>query len=194
MSSNRPEQSATLSDAERGRLLQLARASIDHGLRHGRPVAVSPQDYPERLRAPGASFVTLHRHSQLRGCIGSLEAQRPLVEDIAINAYAAAFHDPRFPPLTPAELDDLTIHIAILQPAQALTFHSEAELLAQLRPGIDGLILQDGAHRATFLPVVWESLPEPREFLHQLKWKAGLRMDYWSDSIQAWRYSTESFP
>ncbi len=130
----------------------------------------------------------------MRGCIGSLEARRPLVEDIAHNAHAAAFHDPRFPPLSPAELADLTIHIAILQPAEALAFHSEAELLAQLRPGIDGLILQDGAHRATFLPAVWEGLPEPRQFLNELKRKAGLRMDYWSDSIQAWRYTTESFP
>lgn len=194
MCSSRPEQIATLNDAERTLLLQLARASIAYGLTHGRPVAVSLLDYPERLRAPGAAFVTLHRHGQLRGCIGSLEARRPLVEDIAHNAHAAAFHDPRFPPLSPAELADLTIHIAILQPAEALAFHSEAELLAQLRPGIDGLILQEDAHRATFLPAVWEGLPEPRQFLNELKRKAGLRMDYWSDSIQAWRYTTESFP
>ena len=194
MSSSRPEQHASLNDVERRLLLRLARASITHGLTHGRSVAVSLHDYPEPLRASGASFVTLHRHGQLRGCIGSLEAQRPLVEDIAGNAHAAAFRDPRFAPVTRAELDDLTIHIAILQPAQAMAFHSEAELLAQLRPGIDGLILQDGTHRATFLPAVWESLPEPREFLSQLKRKAGLRTDYWSDSIQAWRYTTESFP
>lgn len=194
MSSSQPEQIATLSDAQRTLLLQLARASIAHGLAHGRPIAVKLHDYPENLRAQGAGFVTLHRQGQLRGCIGSLEARRPLVEDIAENAYAAAFRDPRFSPLAPAELDDLTIHIAILQPAQALAFHSEAELLAQLRRGIDGLILQDGAHRATFLPAVWEGLPEPREFLNQLKRKAGLRMDYWSDSMQAWRYTTDSFP
>ncbi len=194
MSSSRPEHIDTLSDTERSLLLQLARASITHGLAHGNPIAVSLHDYPQHLRVPGASFVTLHRYGQLRGCIGSLEAHRPLVEDIAHNAHAAAFHDPRFPPLTPAELAELKIHIAILQPAQAMAFHSEADLLAQLRPGIDGLILQDGAHRATFLPAVWESLPEPRAFLNELKRKAGLRMDYWSDSIQAWRYTTESFP
>jgi AmmeMemoRadiSam system protein A len=183
-----------LSAAQRILLLQLARASIAHGLTHGRPVAVALHDYPEQLRVPGASFVTLHRQGQLRGCVGSLEARLPLVEDIAINAYAAAFHDPRFPSLRPAELDELTLHIAILQPAQALTFHSEADLLAQLRPGIDGLILQDGTHRATFLPAVWEGLPERHEFLTQLKRKAGLRQDHWSDNIQAWRYTTESFP
>jgi uncharacterized protein len=194
MSSNRPDQIANVNDAERALLLTLARASIAHGLTHGRPVAVALDDFPTTQRVQGACFVTLHRHDRLRGCIGSLEAQRPLAEDVANNAYAAAFHDPRFPPLTPAELNDLTIHIAVLQPAAALTFHSETELLAQLRPGIDGLILQDGAHRATFLPSVWESLSEPREFLNQLKLKAGLRMDYWSDSIQAWRYTTESFP
>jgi len=194
MCSSRPEQIATLNEGERTLLLQLARASIAHGMTYGRPIAVSLHDYPERLRAQAASFVTLHRHGELRGCIGSLEAQYPLVDDVAHNAHAAAFRDPRFSPLAPAELDDLTIHIAILQPAEALAFHSEAELLAQLRPGIDGLILQDGANRATFLPAVWESLPEPRQFLNELKRKAGLRMDYWSDSIQAWRYTTESFP
>ncbi len=194
MSSSRPEHPGTLSDAERTLLLRLARAAIAHGLSHGNPPTVTLQDYPERLRAQGASFVTLHRHGQLRGCIGSLEAHRPLVEDIAHNAHAAAFHDSRFPPLTTAEMAALTIHIAILQPAQAMTFRSEADLLVQLRPGIDGLILQDGAQRATFLPAVWESLPEQREFLTQLKLKAGLRADYWSDSIQAWRYTTESFP
>lgn len=194
MCSNQPERSVNLNDAERRLLVQLAHSAISHGLTHDRPLTVSLRDYPQHLRAPGASFVTLHYRNQLRGCIGSLEAQRPLLEDIACNAHAAAFHDPRFLPVTPAELDDLTIHIAILQPAQVLTFHSETELLRQLRPGIDGLILQEGTHRATFLPSVWESLPEPREFLRQLKRKAGLSEDHWSDSMQAWRYTTESFP
>ncbi len=194
MSLSHSEQTAALSATQRSLLLRLARAAIVHGLTHDRPVPVSLDDYPERLRAPGASFVTLHRQGRLRGCIGSLTAQRPLLEDIVHNAHAAAFHDPRFPSMTAAELDDLTLHIAVLQPAQVLNFHSEAELLAQLRTGIDGLILQDGAHRATFLPAVWESLPEPREFLKRLKEKAGLAPDYWSDSIQAWRYTTEAFP
>ncbi len=194
MSSNPPEQRVLLSETDRALLIQLARQSIAHGLEHGGPLPLSSHDYPEQLQAPRASFVTLHRHDQLRGCIGSLEARRPLVEDVTCNAHAAAFHDPRFSPLTRAEFDNLSIHISILQPAEPLRFQSEHELLAQLRPGIDGLILQEGTHRATFLPSVWESLTEPQAFLNQLKHKAGLGMDYWSDTMQAWRYTTESFP
>jgi len=194
MSSNPPEHCVLLSETDRVFLLQLARKSIAYGLEHAKLLPVSNYDYPESLHVPRATFVTLHRHDQLRGCIGSLEARRSLVEDVAYNAHAAAFHDPRFTPLTRAELDDLSIHISILQPAERLRFHSEHELLTQLRPGIDGLILQEGVHRATFLPSVWESLTEPQAFLNHLKQKAGLRMDYWSDKMQAWRYTTESFP
>lgn len=175
----------------RRRLLALAKASIEHGLRTGRPLAVDPAEFPAELLEQRATFVTLQKNQQLRGCIGMLEAVRPLVEDIAENAYAAAFRDPRFPPLNNDELDGLDIHLSILTPPQPLEFTSEQDLLDQLQPGVDGLILQEGFQRGTFLPSVWAQLPEPRQFLRHLKQKAGLPANYWSDSIRLFRYRTE---
>ena len=182
-----------LCEEERELLRKVARASIEHGLQTGRPLAVDTARYPRPLREPGASFVTLNEHGQLRGCIGSLEAIRPLVEDVAHNAYAAAYSDPRFPPLRASELPDLDLHISVLSPATPMQFDSEQDLIRQLRPGVDGLVLENGYHRGTFLPAVWESLPDPRDFLQHLKLKAGLPADYWSDTIRVSRYVTESF-
>ena len=179
--------------SQRDRLLQLARQSIGNGLDHGQPVPVTPADWPDALQRPAACFVTLHRDGQLRGCIGSLEAYRPLVTDVAENAYAAAFRDPRFPPLAADELDSLALSISVLTPATPMRFASEQDLLRQLQPSIDGLILEDDGHRGTFLPSVWEQLPTPEEFLGQLKRKAGLPVDYWSDRIRVSRYTSESF-
>ncbi|HHH35913.1 MAG TPA: AmmeMemoRadiSam system protein A [Gammaproteobacteria bacterium] len=192
---SRPPEEAPppLSAGQRRTLLDIARRSIVHGLEHGRPLEVDPAIYEPRLRAPGASFVTLQLDGRLRGCIGSLEAHRPLVRDVAANAFAAAFQDPRFPPLVHEELAALHIHISVLGAPSPLDFTSEADLLRQLRPGVDGLILEAEGHRGTFLPSVWESLPEPREFLRQLKLKAGLPPDYWSDRVRVLRYTTESF-
>ena len=184
---------APLPEQTRKLLLQLVHDSIAYGLTHGTPLPVRLEDYAEVLRESRATFVTLHIAGQLRGCIGMLEAIRPLVEDVAHNAYAAAFSDPRFPPVGKVELDRLEIEISILSPAVPLEFRSEEDLVGQLRPGVDGLILEDGFHRGTFLPTVWESLPEPREFLRQLKRKAGLSVDYWSPGIRVGRYTTESF-
>ncbi len=127
----------------------------------------------------------------MRGCIGTLEAFRPLAEDIAHNAYAAAFQDPRFPPVDASEVDGLDIHLSLLTPAEPMSFQSEQDLLVQLRPGVDGLILAEGGRRGTFLPSVWEQLPEPAQFLEHLKLKAGLPKTYWSDSIRVFRYETE---
>lgn len=186
--------SIELTEQDRQELLDLARASIRHGLLQSTPEPVQLKDYPMHLQERLASFVTLHLHGQLRGCIGSLEAHRPLVEDIAQNAYAAAFSDPRFAPLTQREYVDLEIHISILNPAEEMAFDTEQELIRQLRPGIDGLILKDGLMRGTFLPSVWQQLPEPRIFLHHLKLKAGLAADYWSDTLRCYRYTTISFP
>lgn len=173
-------------------LLALARDSIGWGLRHGQPLPIEPGNYDEKLRQPGAAFVTLQRNGQLRGCIGSLEAYRPLVQDVSENAFAAAFRDPRFNPLQARELEGLSLSISVLTPAQPMQFESEQDLLRQIRPGIDGLILQQGVHRGTFLPSVWEQLPDPQQFLRHLKQKAGLPADYWSDDIQVSRYQTES--
>ncbi len=183
----------TLSDELRAMLIDVARRSIQHGLTHGRPLQVNPLDYPEPLREQRASFVTLNRSGQLRGCIGHLEAVAPLVVDVAENAFAAAFRDPRFPPLSAGEFDDLEIHISVLSPPEPMSFTSESDLLGQIRPGVDGLILEDGHAKGTFLPSVWESLPNPRDFLAHLKVKAGLPPTHWSPSVKVYRYETESF-
>ena len=171
----------------------MARDSIRKGL-CGEMLAVHATDYPEPLRQLRATFVTLHVDEKLRGCIGTLEARQALVEDVVSNAYGAAFHDTRFPALTWPEYKRLDIHISILSPPEPVQFASEADLLAQLRPQVDGLIIEEGAYRGTFLPSVWEQLPEPREFLRHLKHKAGLSPDYWSSSVRVQRYTTESIP
>jgi AmmeMemoRadiSam system protein A len=123
-----------------------------------------------------------------------LEACRPLAEDVAENACAAAFEDPRFEPLTKKEFEKLEIHISVLSPPEELIFSSKENLLSQIRPGTDGLILQDGFRRGTFLPSVWEELPSKELFLAHLKQKAGLPADYWSDTLRVFRYTTEYFP
>lgn len=174
-------------------LLAVAAASLRSGVAHGRPLDIDPLVYPEHLRHSCATFVTLQKDGHLRGCIGTLEPRRPAVADVAHNAYAAGFSDPRFSPLQRDELRALHIHIALLSPHEALHFKSEADLLARLRPGVDGLVLAEGLRRGTFLPAVWESLPAPADFLRQLKLKAGLPPDYWSDTLRVERYTTTAF-
>ena len=181
----------SLNKEQQLRLLDLAKSSIQHGLQTGRPLKINLTDFPAELTERRATFVTLHKHHQLRGCIGMLEAVRPLAEDIAENAFLAAFRDPRFPPLAADEFDKLDIHLSILTPAEPVSFTSEQELITQLQPGIDGLILEEGRRRGTFLPSVWEQLPEPQQFLRHLKQKAGLSPDYWSENIRISRYRTE---
>ncbi len=177
-------------DADQGRiLLQAARSAIaaEFG---GPPPAALPVHW---LQRPRASFVTLKIHGHLRGCIGSLEARRSLFEDVCHNAVAAAFRDPRFEPLTPAELEELRIEVSILSEATPMDCYDERDALAQLRPGTDGLILEYGLHRATFLPQVWDELPQPAVFLRQLKRKAGLASDFWSDDVRLARYTVQQF-
>ena len=186
-----------LAEPERQALLLLARGSIRHGLDRGGALPVELSSQPEPLRTHHACFVTLQLDGDLRGCIGHLEAVQPLAIDVADNAFAAAFRDPRFAPVSGAELDALHIEISVLTPSEPLAFGSEEELIALLRPSIDGIILAeneaDGSRRGTFLPSVWEQLPQPHDFLRHLKRKAGLSPDHWSDGIRAWRYRTESF-
>ncbi|MDO8605969.1 MAG: AmmeMemoRadiSam system protein B [Phaeospirillum sp.] len=165
-------------------LLELAWASIRHGLAEGRPAA-PPGLRPGRLAEPGAAFVTLYRQGQLRGCIGSAVAWRPLAEDIADNAFKAAFRDPRFSPLTAGELDDLDLSVSVLTPPVPMRFADEAELLARLRVRVDGLIIEDDGRRALFLPSVWEQLPDKRAFLGHLKAKAGMPVNHWSPNFRA---------
>jgi len=183
---------SSYSVTEKHILLRVARDAILHGLERGCELVVEVRAHPPALQAPRATFVTLELNNTLRGCVGTLEATRALIEDVAHNAYAAAFLDARFTALTAAEFDHLALHISVLSAPELMAVASEADLLRQLRAGIDGLILEDGRQRATFLPSVWESLPEPREFLHHLKRKAGLPENYWSATLTVRRYTAES--
>ncbi len=169
-------------------LIRLAAASVNHGLAHGTALAPAPNDVPERLLDNGACFVTLKHLGKLRGCIGSVEAYRPLISDVAENAFASAFQDPRFPPLREEERRGLSLSISVLSPSHPMTFSDEENLLKQLSPGTDGLIIHDQGRRALFLPSVWESLPEPAAFMAHLKRKAGLAVNHWSDTFKAERF------
>ena len=189
-----PDPAMTLSNSDRETLTELAYASIRHGLEQGGPLKFEAiADTPASLLEQAACFVTLNESGQLRGCIGSLEARRPLAVDVCENAYAAAFRDPRFAALTEPELDKLDLSISVLTPARAMQFESEQDLIRQLRPGVDGLILTDAGRRGTFLPSVWEQLPEATDFLRHLKLKAGLPADHWSDGLRVERYTTISW-
>nr|VFJ49246.1 MAG: hypothetical protein BECKDK2373B_GA0170837_10231 [Candidatus Kentron sp. DK] len=184
--------SVGISDADRQMLLKIAGDSIDHGLENKKPLPVDPKAFPPSLQKKYATFVTLEKDGQLRGCIGSLQAARPLVEDVAYNAFQAAFRDPRFPLLSRAERDRVAIKLSLLTRAVPMTFESEADLIGQLRPGVDGLILVAGGHRGTFLPSVWEQLPDPAQFLRHLKMKAGLAPDVWPEGVEVLRYTAEA--
>jgi hypothetical protein len=172
-------------------MLSAARRSIEAGA-DTEPTA-GFEDVPDTLRETGASFVTLTRAGVLRGCIGSLEARAPLIDDVARNAWRSAYRDPRFPPVAAAEFAGIHIGISVLGAPEEMAVSTEDKLLAALQPGIDGLILMDNGRRGTFLPQVWETLPDPATFLRRLKRKAGLPEDHWSESVRAWRYETESF-
>jgi hypothetical protein len=175
------------------RLLEIAHASLAHGLRHGSALRLDPAAESPALRAPGASFVTLRtRDRALRGCIGTLEPECALALDVAENAYRAAFRDPRFPPLRAEEAEAIDLRVSLLGTPERLDVRSEDELVAQLQPGADGLILRLGSLRATFLPEVWESLPEPRAFVRALERKAGIAPGFWSEEVEAFRYATTS--
>lgn len=180
-----------MTPTEKQILLKIADQAIKYGLEHHAKLPIKLTEYPAALREPGASFVTLELGGNLRGCIGSLEAHQPLIADVADNAYNAAFSDPRFAPLQKNECSRLTKHISILSKPTPIHFTSEKDLLRQLRPNIDGLILSDGWHRGTFLPSVWESLPTPELFWQHLKLKAGLPENYWSDTLRVERYTAE---
>lgn len=181
-----------LDETTKSELLKLARATIRFGT-EGKKNEINVENYPPILQAHGASFITLKIKEQLKGCIGSLQAYRPLVLDVAVNAYAAAFGDSRFLPVTIDDLDKLIIQVSKLSTPEIIKFSSEQDLIKQLRPGEDGLILQDKNHRGTFLPTVWEQLADPKEFLMHLKVKAGLGKNYWSDDLSIQRYTTECF-
>lgn len=168
-------------------LARLAREAIAAGL--GGPPC-RPVEHPGDF---GATFVTLTLDGELRGCVGSLVPHQSLVADLMDHARAAAFHDPRFKPLQPEELSRLGIEVSLLSPLQPLACTGEADLLRQLRPGVDGLLLEYEGRSVTFLPQVWDSLPDPRAFLHALKRKAGWPAGFWSPAIRAWTYTVEAW-
>ena len=182
-----------LTDAHKHQLRQLAAQSIDMGLQHQRPLQPNLEALPPELRAPGASFVTLEIQGALRGCIGSVQARRALALDVCEHAYDAAFCDHRFPALTPSEQDQLHLSISVLDTPVSLHFTDEADLLAQLKPDVDGVILRDGHHQSTFLPAVWKKLPNRQAFWQELKCKAGLPKNYWSTTLTAQRYQVICF-
>lgn len=185
-----PTAAAQPDETEKGAtLLQLARAEIA-----GKLGEESPQPADKTwLREPGATFVTLTRAGELRGCIGTLEAHRALGIDVRENAVAAAFHDPRFMPLSRGEFRGVRVEVSLLSPTQTISVADERSALAALRPHIDGVVLEYGQHRGTFLPQVWEQLPEPAEFLAHLKRKAGLPMDFWADGVRLARYTVSKW-
>ena len=165
-------------------LLTIARSAIGAELGF-RPLAEASH---AALTLPAATFVTLKHSGELRGCIGSLKPRRPLGVDVRENAIAAAFRDPRFPPLAVVEFEATSVEVSLLSVDERIDVRDEEDLLARLRPDMDGLVLECGRHRATFLPQVWESLPEPRSFLAALKRKAGLPEDFWSPQVNVSRY------
>ncbi|QQS01860.1 MAG: AmmeMemoRadiSam system protein A [Austwickia sp.] len=188
---------------DRGEILVgLAERAIRAGLDLPVPVVDSsagPQPEPAWLAEPGAAFVTLHvpgggGRPRLRGCIGTIEPYRSLREDVQGNARAAAFSDPRFPALTAPELAHLDIEVSVLSPREPLPYADRADLVAQLRPGVDGLVLEYGGRRGTYLPQVWDQIPDPADFLASLVTKARLPQGFWSDDIVLWRYTVTAYP
>ena len=184
---------ASLSPDSRRKLLQIARGSIAFGFETDRPCLPELKTLPEVLRETGASFITLSKRGELRGCTGSILAKRPLAWDVAENAFSTAFQDPRFAPLEADEFTQLLIEISVLSTPCEISFVDEADLLGSLEPFVDGLVISTTGHKATFLPKVWENIPEPGQFLDELKAKAGLPADYPSSDLTVSRYRTEIF-
>jgi AmmeMemoRadiSam system protein A len=184
----------SLSPEEREYLLHLARESIDCVSQGNDPPTIDMDAVPQDLQQAGASFVTLNKKGRLRGCVGSLEARRPLVLDVQQNGIGAAFRDPRFPPVQSEEVDDLDVEISVLSLPQRLDYDGPDDLFNQLHPGVDGVVIERGWHRATFLPQVWEKLPDKGEFLQRLCLKAGLPPDaYRSGDLDVYTYQVEKF-
>lgn len=181
-----------LLDKNHNEIFRVTRASIRYGLSKGKPPAVDVKSFTPDLQPKRATFITLKKNNALRGCIGTVTAHRPFVQDLVENAYAAAFRDHRFPPLQEEEADAITISISLLGKPVRMQFADEADFRTQLRPGIDGIILRDGDKSGLFLPQVWEDLPDPKTFLSHLKRKAGMAEDYWTRTLEAWRFTSTS--
>ncbi len=181
------------SDSEQGQLLEIARHSIESGLTAGIAMQLDIDNLSSRFSVQLGAFVTLTRSGRLRGCIGSLESTDPLALSVVNAAFNAAFRDTRFKPLAADEVEDTRVEISVLSALESFAAASRTELLEQLQPGEDGLLMEDGRYRSTFLPKVWEMISTPEEFLHHLLTKAGLPGDYWSETIRFKRYRALSF-
>ncbi|GGB90534.1 hypothetical protein GCM10011352_15700 [Marinobacterium zhoushanense] len=179
-------EATSFTDDELEQMLTLSRESLLSSF----DLCSKPQ-VPEWLEAPGCCFVTLSRQGRLRGCIGTLEPIRSLGRDLIENARNSAYSDPRFSSLERDELGDLEVEVSVLTPSRQISVDTEAELLAELQPGVDGVIVEEDGCRATFLPTVWEQLPEPQEFIAALRTKAGLSPFAWSDRMRWYRYETQ---
>ena len=183
-----------LQDDEKRILLQIARESIEHAVRGKTLPPLNYNSLSPNLSEEGASFVTLTLHDDLRGCIGALEAYQPLAADVREHAIAAALEDPRFPPLQESELNRISIEVSRLTAPQKLEYVSSEDLIQKLRPHVDGVVLRHGSRRATFLPQVWEKIPDPQEFLDQLCYKMGVRSNVWRDEkLSVFVYQVEEF-
>jgi len=183
-----------LTPDERKILLREARRALEAAVKGQSLPSLDSEALPERLITPGATFVTLTKQGELRGCIGAMEASVPLVEDVRLHAIAAALQDYRFPPVTPEELDDIRIEISYLTPLQKVNYGDPQDLIDRLRPRIDGVLLRDGIQRATFLPQVWEKIPQPDLFLSYLCQKMGADSDLWRQKkLDVYTYQVEEF-
>jgi AmmeMemoRadiSam system protein A len=178
-----------LSETASAVLLDVARESIRHGLRARGLLKLDPEEFAPELRRQGASFVTLFLHHELRGCVGALLPWQALVADVAHNAHRAAFEDPRFLPVTVSEIEDLDVHISVLSELEPIDCDSERSLIAQLRPGLDGVVATDAGGSGTLLPAVWKRVADPGRFVAEVKRKAGLPAGYWSDTLRFYRYT-----
>ena len=177
---------------QRQQMLSVAHDAILHGANLGTRIKLQADNYAAELLQPRATFVTLKIDGLLRGCIGSLAASETLIEDLAHNAYSAAFRDPRFDPVGADEIPQLYIEISILSDLVTLEFDSEQQLISQLRPNLDGLVLHDKDQSATFLPAIWEQVPRAEDFITRLKEKAGWPADYWSETLSAQHFTVTS--
>jgi AmmeMemoRadiSam system protein A len=184
----------SLNPLEKQALLRIARTTVVATVEGRRPDSLDLAAYSERLRGLGASFVTLLHFGALRGCLGSLQPERPLAEDVRQHAIAVCASDYRFPPVQPEEVPGLSLDVSVLSPTHLLEYASPDDLLGRLRPGVDGVLLRAGTYRATFLPKVWERVTTPDEFLGMLCRKAGLPADSWRrDRLEISTYTVEEF-
>lgn len=182
-----------LSADEQARLIDIARRSIVNGLDSGAALQLDVTRLDENLRIDSAVFVTLTLGGNLRGCIGSLQPSAPLAQAVANAAFNAAFRDPRFAPVGDDEIENLTVEVSVLSSMETIPVDTRQALLDNLQPGVDGLLIEDRGHRATFLPQVWEKISTANEFVGELMLKAGLAAGYWSSTIRCYRYHSISF-